>query len=125
MKIKGPAAGLDCFFCVPWEQQGGTRAQWADEMNGQFSSLVVGKSEVSLNVLQRSDILRLSPAGIHAFAEHQLVSDVSAGFDKWKGEWLMLCGCRNRQTIGPALSLSDLLGLKEDAVIFFQAAGGG
>jgi len=67
------------FYCVPWEQQGGTCAQWADEMNGQFSSLVVGESEASLNVLQRADILWSSPAGIHALAEHQFVSDVSAG----------------------------------------------
>lgn len=67
------------FYCVPGEQQGGACAQWADEMNGQFSSLVVGESEASLNMFQRADILRLSPAGIHALAEHQLVPDVSAG----------------------------------------------
>ncbi len=67
------------FYCVPGEQQGGACAQWADEMNGQFSSLVVGESEASLNMFQRADILRSSPAGIHALAEHQLVPDVSAG----------------------------------------------
>lgn len=67
------------FYCVPGEQQGGTRAQWADEMNGQFSSLVVGESEASLNVFKRADILRPSPAGIHALAEHQLVPYLSAG----------------------------------------------
>lgn len=85
-----------CFFCVPGEQQGGACAQWADEMNGQFSSLVVGESEASLNVFQRADILRSSPAGINALAEHQLVPDVSAGLTSGGGgERLMLCGCTN------------------------------
>lgn len=71
------------FYCavyyVPGEQQGGACAQWADEMNGQFPSLVVGESEANLNVFQTADELRSSPAGIHALAEHQLVPDVSAG----------------------------------------------
>lgn len=53
--------------------------QRADEMNGQFSSLVVGESEASLNVFQGADMLWSSPAGIHALAEHQFVPDVSAG----------------------------------------------
>lgn len=71
------------FYCavyyVPGEQQGGACAQWADEMNGQFPSLVVGESEANLNVFQTADELWSSPAGIHALAEHQLVPDVSAG----------------------------------------------
>lgn len=61
------------------KQQGGASAQWADEMNGQFPSLVVGESEASLNMFQRVDVLRSAPAGIHALAEHQLAPDVSAG----------------------------------------------
>lgn len=48
-------------------------------MNGQFSPLIVGESEASLNVFQGADILGSSPAGVHALAEHQLVPDVSAG----------------------------------------------
>lgn len=71
------------FYCavyyVPGEQQGGACAQWADEMNGQFPSLVVGDSEANLNVFQTADELWPSPAGIHALAEHQLVPYVSAG----------------------------------------------
>lgn len=82
------------FYCVPGEQQGGAGAQWADEMNGQFSSLAVGESEASLNVFHRADILRPAPAGVHALAEHQLVPDVSAGLTSRGGGWLVLCGCR-------------------------------
>lgn len=71
------------FYCsvydVPGEQQGGACAQWADEMNGQFPSLVVGQTEANLNVFQTADELWSSPAGIHALAEHQLVPYVSAG----------------------------------------------
>lgn len=67
------------FDFVPGEQQGGPCAQRADEMNGQFPSLVVRESEASLNMFQRADILWSSPAGIHALAENQLVPDVSAG----------------------------------------------
>ena len=74
-----------CFPCVPGEQQGGACAQWADQMNGQFPSLVVGESEASLSVFQRTDILGPSPAGVHALAEHQLVSDVSAGLTSGRG----------------------------------------
>lgn len=66
-------------YYLPGEQQGGAGAQWADEMNGQFPSLVVGESEANLNVFQTADELRPSPAGIHALAEHQLVPYVSAG----------------------------------------------
>lgn len=66
------------FDCVPGKQQGGASAQRTDEMNGQFPSLVVEESEASLNVFQGADVLRSSPAGIHALAEHQLVPDVSA-----------------------------------------------
>lgn len=78
---QGSAVGVyrGVFYRVPGEQQGGACAQWADEMNGQFSSLVVGESEASLDVFQRADILRSSPAGVHALTEHQLVSYVSAG----------------------------------------------
>lgn len=54
-------------------------------MNGQFPSLVVRQSEASLNVFQRADILRASPAGVHALAEHQLVPDVSAGLTSGGG----------------------------------------
>lgn len=61
---------------VPGEQQGGAGAQWADEMDGQLPSLVVGQREASLNVFQGADVLRPSPAGVHALAEHQLVPDV-------------------------------------------------
>lgn len=71
------------FYCavyyVPGEQQGGACAQWADEMNGQFPSLVVGQTEANLNVFQAADELWSSPAGVHALAEHQLVPYVSAG----------------------------------------------
>ena len=83
------------FSCVPGEKQGGACAQWTDEMNGQFSSLVVRESEASLNVFQRGNKLRSSPAGIHVLAEHQLISYVSERFDKRRAEWLMSCGCRN------------------------------
>lgn len=83
----GGGAGMhgqtEIFYCavyyVPGEQQGGACAQWADEMNGQFPSLVVGESEANLNVFQAADELWPSPAGIHALAEHQLVPYVSAG----------------------------------------------
>lgn len=67
------------------EQQGGAGAQRADEMNGQFSSVVVRESEASLNVFQRSDILGPSPAGIHTLAEHQFVSNASAGLTNGGG----------------------------------------
>lgn len=79
----GDAQANRTFYCavyyVPGEQQGGACAQWADEMNGQFPSLVVGESEANLNVFQTADELWSSPAGFHAPAEHQLVPDVSAG----------------------------------------------
>lgn len=79
----GSAQANRNFYCavyyVPGEQQGGACAQWADEMNGQFPSLVVGDSEANLNVFQTADELWPSPAGIHALAEHQLVPYVSAG----------------------------------------------
>lgn len=76
---RGSAAAAAGGCVVPREQQGGPGAQRADEMNGQFSSLVVGEREASLNVLQRADIVGSPPAGIQALAEHQLVPDVSAG----------------------------------------------
>lgn len=80
---QGDAHANSHFYCgvfyVPGEKQGGACAQWADEMNGQFPSLVVGESEANLNVFQTADELWLSPAGIHALAEHQLVPYVSAG----------------------------------------------
>lgn len=86
---------LRVLYYIPGEQQGGVCAQRADEMDGQFSSLVVGESEASLDMFQGVDELRSSPAGVHALAEHQLVPNVSAGVDKWRGVWLMLRGLRN------------------------------
>lgn len=87
------SAAADTFWGVPGEQQGGACAQRADEVNGQFPSLVEGQSEPSLNVFQTADVLRLSPAGIHALAEHQLVPDVSAGLTSERETYcLMLRG---------------------------------
>lgn len=74
-----------CVVCAPGEEQGGAGAQRADQMNGKFSSLVVEKSETSLNVFQRADILGSAPAGVHAPAEHQFVPDVSADTTSERG----------------------------------------
>lgn len=66
------------FHCIPREQEGRACAQRTDEMNCQFASLVVEETQTSLNVLQRADVVRPSPAGIDALSEHQPAPDVSA-----------------------------------------------
>lgn len=64
---------------LPGRQQGGASAQRADEMDGQVSSVVVGESEASLDMLQRANVLWPPPAGIHTLTEHQLVPYVPTG----------------------------------------------
>lgn len=63
-------------MCLPWSQQRGASAQWADEVNSQVSSVVIGEGESGLHMLQRAHKIWLPRAGLYTSAEDQAVSYV-------------------------------------------------
>lgn len=63
-------------MCLPWSQQRGASSQWADEVNSQVSSVVIGEGESGLHMLQRAHKIRLPRAGLYTSAEDQVVSYV-------------------------------------------------
>lgn len=64
---------------LPGSQEGGAGAHWADQVNSQVSTAVVGEGQPGLDMLQSSHGVSLSPAGLHLLPHLQTLADIPAG----------------------------------------------
>ncbi len=76
-------------MCLPWSQQRGASSQWADEVNSQVSSVVIGEGESGLHMLQSAHKIQLPRAGLYTSAEDQVVSYVPATQKNLKLHYIM------------------------------------